>query len=111
MLDRKLFLMGLGQNEGRAASWARGARAAPRVQAAPPCSSTPRLRVCKSLPCVPPWPRVPTPRAIPTSIPSEFPRIDISGRALGQDEMDVAIQTTSTSKVRRVDFGDCGPAI
>ena len=47
--------------------------------------------------------------SIPTSIPSEFPRIDISGRALGQDEMDAAIQTTSTSKVRRVDFGGCGP--
>jgi len=51
----------------------------------------------------------PDSHSIPTSIPSEFPRIDISGRALGQDEMDVAIQTTSTSKVRRVDFGGCGP--
>ena len=48
---------------------------------------------------------------IPTSIPSEFPRIDISRRALGQDEIDAAIQTTSTSKVRRVDFGGFGPVI
>src|SRR6266851_603738 len=47
----------------------------------------------------------------PTSIPSEFPRIDVSGRALGQDEIDAAIQTTSTPKVRRVDFGGCGPVI
>jgi TonB family protein len=46
---------------------------------------------------------------IPTSIPSELPRIAVSGRVLGQDEIDAAIQTTSTSKVRRVDFGDCGP--
>jgi len=48
---------------------------------------------------------------IPTSIPSEFPRIAVNGRALGQDEIGAAIQTTSTSKVRRVDFGDCGPVI
>ena len=48
---------------------------------------------------------------IPTSIPSEFPRIAVNGRALGQDEIGAPIQTTSTSKVRRVDFGDCGPAI
>jgi hypothetical protein len=47
--------------------------------------------------------------SIPTSIPSEFPRIDVSGRALGQDDIEAAIQTTSTSKVRRVDFGGCGP--
>ena len=30
---------------------------------------------------------------------------------LGQDEIDAAIQTTSTSKARRVDFGGCGPPI
>jgi hypothetical protein len=47
---------------------------------------------------------------IPTSIPSELPRIAVSGRVLGQDEIDAPIQATSTSKVRRVDFGDCGPA-
>ncbi len=51
----------------------------------------------------------PESRSTPTSIPSEFPSIDVSGRALGQDEIDAAIQTTSTSKVRRVDFGGCGP--
>src|SRR5215831_18910009 len=45
----------------------------------------------------------------PTSISSEFPRIDVSGRALGKDERAPAIQTTSTSKRRRVDFGGCGP--
>ena len=28
---------------------------------------------------------------------------------LGQDEIDAAIQRTSTSKARRVDFGGCGP--
>jgi hypothetical protein len=48
--------------------------------------------------------------SIPTSSPSEFPRIYISGRALRQNEIDAAIQTTSTSKVSRVDFGGCGPA-
>ena len=48
---------------------------------------------------------------IPTSIPSEFRRIAVNGRALGQDEIGAAIQTTSTSKVRRVDFGDCGPPV
>jgi hypothetical protein len=53
--------------------------------------------------------QVPDSPSIPTSIPSEFPRIAFSGRALGQDEIDAAIQTTSTSKVRRVDFGGCGP--
>ena len=53
--------------------------------------------------------QVPDSPAIPTSIPSEFPRIAFSGRALGQDAIDAAIQTTSTSKVRRVDFGGCGP--
>ncbi len=47
--------------------------------------------------------------SIPTSIPSEFPRIAFSGRAPGQDQIDAAIQTTSTSKVRRVDFGGCEP--
>ncbi len=46
---------------------------------------------------------------IPAPIPSEIPRIDFSGMALGQAEMDSAIQTTSTSKVRRVDVGGCGP--
>src|SRR5262249_35782916 len=51
----------------------------------------------------------PDSHCITTSIPSEFPRIAVSGRALGQDEIGAAIQTTSTSKVRRVDFGDCGP--
>src|SRR6266436_6665986 len=33
----------------------------------------------------------PNSHSIPTSIPSEFPRIDVSGRALGQDEIDAAI--------------------
>ncbi len=51
----------------------------------------------------------PDSHSIPTSISSEFPRIDVSGRALGTDEKAPAIQTTSTSKVRRVDFGGCGP--
>jgi hypothetical protein len=55
--------------------------------------------------------QVPDSHSIPTSIPSEFPRIAFSGRALGQDEIDAEIQTTSTSKVRRVDFGGCGPPI
>jgi hypothetical protein len=47
--------------------------------------------------------------SIPTSFPNKFPRIDVRGRALGQDEIDAAIQTMSSSKVRRVDFGGCGP--
>ncbi len=51
----------------------------------------------------------PDSHSIPTSISSEFPRIDVTGRALGKDEKDPAIQTTSTSKMRRVDFGGCGP--
>ena len=51
----------------------------------------------------------PDPHSIPTSISSEFPRIDLSGRALGTDEEDPAIQATSASKVRRVDFGGAGP--
>jgi len=55
--------------------------------------------------------QVPDSHSIPTSIPSEFPYIDVGGRALGQDENDPTIQTTSTSKVRRVDFGGCGPPI
>src|ERR1700687_4567613 len=38
----------------------------------------------------------PDSHSIPTSIPSEFPRIDVSGRGLGQDEIDAAIQTTSS---------------
>src|SRR5215470_14256372 len=46
----------------------------------------------------------PDSHSIPTSIPSEFPRIDVSGRVLGKDEMDSAIQTASTSKVRRVEI-------
>ena len=52
----------------------------------------------------------PDSHSIPTSIPSEFPRIDFSRRLLGQDEIDAALQTTSSSKMRRVDFGGCGPA-
>src|SRR4030095_6315270 len=44
-----------------------------------------------------------------SSTGSEFPRIDISGRLLGQDEIDAVIQTTFTSRMRRVDFGGCGP--
>src|SRR5215467_7550685 len=51
----------------------------------------------------------PDSHSIPTSIPSEFPRLDVRGRAPGQDEIDAVIQTTSTSNVRRVDFGGCGP--
>jgi hypothetical protein len=51
----------------------------------------------------------PDSHSIPTSISNEFPRIDVGGGLLGQDEIDAAIQTTSTSKVRRVDFGVCGP--
>ena len=51
----------------------------------------------------------PDSHSIPTSIPSEFPRLDVRGRAPGQDEIDTVIQTTSTSNVRRVDFGGCGP--
>jgi len=53
--------------------------------------------------------RFPHSQGIPTSIPSEFPCIDVNGSAHGQDEMGLAIQTTSASKVRRGDFGDCGP--
>src|SRR6266446_6537897 len=47
----------------------------------------------------------PDSHSMPTSIPSEFSRIAFSGRAPGQDEIDLAIQTMSTSKARRVDFG------
>ena len=46
----------------------------------------------------------PDSHCIPTSISSEFPRIDVRGRALGKDEKGPAIQTTSTSKVRRVEL-------
>src|SRR5215471_10122373 len=55
--------------------------------------------------------QVPHSHFILTSIPSEFPRIDVSGRARGLDEMDSAVETTSTSKVRRIDFSDCGPGL
>jgi len=49
----------------------------------------------------------------PTPFPHRFPLnshalTSVEG-LLGQDEIDAAIQTTSTSKARRVDFGDCGP--
>ena len=50
---------------------------------------------------------------IPTPCPHRCP---LNSHALtsveglvGQDEIDAAIQTTSTSKARRVDFGGCGP--
>jgi hypothetical protein len=50
---------------------------------------------------------------IPTPFPHRFP---LNSHALtsveglvGQDGIDAAIQTTSTSKVRRVAFGGCGP--
>jgi hypothetical protein len=39
-----------------------------------------------------------------SQIPTVFPRIDVRGRALGKDEKGPAIQTTSTSKVRRVEL-------
>jgi len=54
-----------------------------------------------------PIPRFPLHSRIDSQV--NFPPIDVSGRALGQDEVDAAIQTTSTAKVRRVDFGGCGP--
>jgi len=41
--------------------------------------------------------QVPDSHSIPTSIPIAF-----SGRALKQDEIDAAIQTTATSKMRRL---------
>jgi hypothetical protein len=52
---------------------------------------------------------------IPTPFPHRFPLkshglTSVEG-LLEQDEIDAAIQTTSTSKARRVDFGGCGPAI
>ncbi len=54
-----------------------------------------------------------------SQIPTPFPhRFRVNSHALtavegllGQDEIDTAIQTTSTSKARRVDFGGCGPVI
>src|SRR6266436_5827946 len=49
---------------------------------------------------------------IPTVFPHRFPANShalTSVEGSGTDEMDSAIQTTSTSKVRRVDFGGCGP--
>ena len=51
---------------------------------------------------------------IPTLFPHRFPvnsraLTSVEG-ALGQDDIEAAIQTTSTSKVRRVDFGGCGPS-
>jgi hypothetical protein len=46
---------------------------------------------------------------VPGWIPSEFPCTEVNARPLGQIEMGSAIQTTSTSKVSRVDFGACGP--
>ena len=50
---------------------------------------------------------------IPTPFPHRFPLnshalTSVEG-LLGQDEIDAAIQTTSTLKARRVDFGGCGP--
>ena len=53
--------------------------------------------------------RFPHSHGIPASTPSGFPCIDVNGRAHGHDKMALAIQTTPVSKVRRVDFGDCGP--
>jgi len=58
------------------------------------------------------------PNACNSQIPTPFPhRFPVNSPALtsvegllGQDEIDAAIQTASTSKVRRVDFGGCGPA-
>jgi hypothetical protein len=52
---------------------------------------------------------------IPTPFPHRFPLnshalTSVEG-LLGQDELDAAIQTTSASKARRVDFGGCGPPI
>ena len=52
---------------------------------------------------------------IPTPFPHRFPLnshalTSVEG-LLGQDEIDAAIQTTSTSKARRVDFGGCGPTV
>jgi len=51
---------------------------------------------------------------IPTLLPHRFPlnsHAFTSGEGLlGRDEIDAAIQTMSTSKARRVDFGGCGPS-
>src|SRR5258708_8921140 len=52
-----------------------------------------------------------------SQIPTPFPhRFLLNSHALtsvegllGQDKIDAAIQTMSTSKARRVDFGGCGP--
>ncbi len=52
--------------------------------------------------------RFPFSQDIPRSIPTQFPCDEISGNQ-GPEEMKLGNQTASTSKVRRVDFGDCGP--
>ena len=48
-------------------------------------------------------------RAGLTPIPTEFQRIDVSGRALGQDEMARRFRPRLPRRVRRVDFGGSGP--
>src|SRR5712691_4672035 len=50
--------------------------------------------------------RFPLSHEILTSIPTEFPGVETGGGARSGWMTD---QTTSTTKVRRVDFGDCGP--
>ena len=48
----------------------------------------------------------------PHGKPVRFPHSHgIPTWALGRDEMGWAVHTTSTSKVRRVDFGGCGPPV
>jgi len=50
----------------------------------------------------------------PTRFPRRFPRLpclEVSGRTLGLDWVGSAIRRMFTSKVRRVDFGECRPPI
>ena len=57
--------------------------------------------------------RIPVPfpdsHSIPTLISSEFPRIDVCGRALRKDEKAPAIQDDVYLEGGRVDVGGCGP--
>src|SRR5262249_54507087 len=59
--------------------------------------------------------RIPVPfpdsHSIPTLISSEFPRIDVCGRALRKDEKAPAIQDDVYLEGGRVDVGGCGGRI
>src|SRR5215475_7551113 len=55
--------------------------------------------------------QIPDSHSIPHRFPANFHALPSVEWLWGRDEIGAAIQTTSTSKVKRVDFGDCGPVI